>query len=107
MQDSLPQEWWQLAIGLGALLILAVVADWMKSRVLNKAVGKVAAETRIALDKSLFDKAVLSRLAPIVPALVVYYGIVPALGVTRAEAEAGLEPAYLILFWTAVQKRIR
>ena len=104
MEDSLPQEWWQLAIGLGALLILAVVADWMKSRVLNKAVGKVAAETRIALDKSLFDKAVLSRLAPIVPALVVYYGIVPALGVTRAEAEAGLEPGYLILFWTAVRR---
>ncbi len=104
MEDSLPQEWWQLAIGLGALLILAVVADWMKSRVLNKAVGKVAAETRIALDKSLFDKNVLSRLAPIVPALVVYYGIVPALGVTRAEAEAGLEPAYLILFWTAVRR---
>jgi miniconductance mechanosensitive channel len=34
----------------------------------------------------------------------VYYGIVPALGVTRAEAAAGLEPGYLILFWTAVRR---
>lgn len=104
MEESLPQEWWQLAIGLGALLVLAVVADWLKSRVLDKAIGRVASEAEIALDKSLFDKNVLGRLAPIVPALVVYYGIVPALGVTRAEAEAGLEPGYLILFWTAVRR---
>ena len=104
MEESLPQEWWQLAIGLGALLVLAVIADWLKSRVLNNAIGRVASEAEIALDKSLFDKNVLGRLAPIVPALVVYYGIVPALGVTRAEAEAGLEPGYLILFWTAVRR---
>ena len=104
MEDSLPQEWWQLAIGLGALLILAVIADWLKSRVINKAVGRVASEAEIAFDKSLFDKNVLGRLAPIVPALVVYYGIVPALGVTRSEVEAALEPAYLILFWTAVRR---
>ena len=104
MEESLPQEWWQLAIGLGALLILAVIADWMKSRVIAKAVGKVASETEIALEKSFFDKRVLSRLAPIVPALVVYYGIVPALGVTRSEAEAALEPGYLVLFWTAVRR---
>ena len=104
MEDSLPQEWWQLAIGLGALLILAVIADWLKSRVINKAVGRVTSEAEIAFDKSLFDKNVLGRLAPIVPALVVYYGIVPALGVTRSEVEAALEPAYLILFWTAVRR---
>ena len=104
MEDSLPQEWWQLAIGLGALLILAVIADWIKSRVISKAVGRVASEAEVAFDKSLFDKNVLGRLAPIVPALVVYYGIVPALGVTRSEVEAALEPGYLILFWTAVRR---
>lgn len=104
MEESFPQEWWQLAIGLGALLVLAVIADWMKSRVLSKALGRVASEAEIALDKSFFDKNVLGRLAPIIPALVVYYGIVPALGVTRAEAEAGLAPGYLILFWTAVRR---
>ena len=104
MEESFPQEWWQLAIGLGALLVLAVIADWMKSRVLSKALGRVASEAEIALDKSLFDKNVLGRLAPIIPALVVYYGIVPALGMTRAEAEAGLAPGYLILFWTAVRR---
>ncbi|MCY4645273.1 MAG: mechanosensitive ion channel family protein [Gammaproteobacteria bacterium] len=104
MEESFPQEWWQLAIGLGALVVLAVIADWMKSRVLSKALGRVASEAEIALDKSFFDKNVLGRLAPIIPALVVYYGIVPALGMTRAEAEAGLAPGYLILFWTAVRR---
>ena len=104
MEESISLNWWQLGIGLGVLAILAVVADWMKSRVLAKAVGKVAAETRISLDSGPFDKKVLARLAPIVPALVVYYGIVPALGVTRSEAAAGAEAQVLIIFWTVVRR---
>ena len=104
MEESISLNWWQLGIGLGVLAILAGVADWMKSRVLAKAVGKVAAETRISLDSGPFDKKVLARLAPIVPALVVYYGIVPALGVTRSEAAASAEAQVLILFWTVVRR---
>ena len=104
MQESISLNWWQLGIGLGVLAILAALADWMKSRVLAKAIGKVASETRIPLDSGPFDKRVLARLAPIVPALVVYYGIVPALGVTRSEATAGAEAQVLILFWTVVRR---
>ena len=73
-----------LGIGLAGLVVLAAVADWMKSRVIAKTLGRVASEARISLDDGPFDKMVLGRLAPIVPALVVYYGIVPALGVTRS-----------------------
>ena len=51
------------------------------------AFGRVASEARLSLDDGPLDKMVLARLAPIVPALVIYYGIVPALGVTGAEAE--------------------
>ncbi len=104
MEDSLLREWWHLAIGLGALLVLAVIADWLKSRVIARAVGTVASETQVPLDNRLLDQTVLRRLAPIVPALVVYYGIVPALGVTQSEAEAATEPAILILFWVAVRR---
>ena len=104
MIDSLPENWWHVAIGLGALLVLAVVADWLKSRVITKALGKVTAETPIPFDESLLDTRVLSRLAPIVPALVVHYGIIPALGVTPSEAEAAVQPSVLILFWTIVRR---
>jgi len=104
MEDSLPLNWWHLGIGLGALLVLAVLADWMKSRVIAKTFGRVASEARLSLDDGPLDKMVLARLAPIVPALVIYYGIVPALGVTGSEAEAGAEAAFLILFWTLVRR---
>ena len=104
MEESLPLNWWHLGIGLAALVVLAALADWMKSRVIAKTLGKVASEARISLDDGPFDKMVLGRLAPIVPALVVYYGIVPALGVTRSEAETGAEAEFLILFWTLVRR---
>ena len=104
MEESLPLNWWHLGIGLGALFVLAVLADWMKSRVIAKTFGRVASEARISLDDGPLDKMLLARLAPIVPALVVYYGIVPALGVTGSEAEAGEEAPYLIFFWTLVRR---
>ena len=104
MEESLPLNWWHLGIGLAGLVVLAAVADWMKSRVIAKTLGRVASEARISLDDGPFDKMVLGRLAPIVPALVVYYGIVPALGVTRSEAETGAEAEFLILFWTLVRR---
>ena len=104
IEQSLTFNWWHLGIGLGALVVLAIIADWMKSRIIAKTLGMVASGTQISLDQSPFDKTVLRRLAPIVPALVVYYGIVPALGVTRSEVEAGTEAQLLILFWTAVRR---
>ena len=104
MEESLSLNWWHMGIGLVALLVLAALADWMKSRVIAKTLGKVASEARISLDDGPFDKMVLARLAPIVPALVIYYGIVPALGVTRSEVEAGAEAELLILFWLLVRR---
>ena len=91
MEEFITLNWWHLGIGLGALAVLAIVADWMKSRVIAKTLGRVASEAQISLDDGPFNRMVLRRLAPIVPALVVYYGIVPALGVTRSEVQAGAE----------------
>ena len=45
-----------------------------------------------------------ARLAHVVPAAIVYYGVGPALGVTPAEAAAGSEPAALILAWTLARR---
>ena len=105
MENSLPSlNWWHLGIGTGALAVLALVADWVKSRVIAKTVGRVASEAHIAMDDGPLNQKVLLRLAPIVPALVVYYGIVPALGVTRTEVEAATEAQVLIFFWTAVRR---
>ena len=102
MEEAIPYNWWHLGIGLGALLVLAVLADWLKSRVIAKTFGKVASEARISLDESPFDTTVLRRLAPIVPALVVYYGIVPALGLVRTGAGAAAEAQLLMLASTVV-----
>ena len=105
MEESLTVNWWHLGIGLGALAVLALVADWLKSRVIAKALGRVASEAQVSLDQSPFDRTVLRRLAPIVPALVVYYGIGPALGVLRLDTEAtGTEAELLILFSTVVRR---
>lgn len=104
MEESIPFNWLHLGIGLGALAVLALVADWLKSRVIARTFGKVASEARISIDGGPLDRTVLLRLAPIVPALVVYYGIVPALGVTQSEAEAATEAQLLILFWTLVRR---
>ncbi|MCY4397973.1 MAG: mechanosensitive ion channel [Gemmatimonadetes bacterium] len=104
MEEAIPYNWWHLGIGLGALVVLAVLADWLKSRVIAKTFGKVASEARISLDESPFDTTVLRRLAPIVPALVVYYGIVPALGLMRTGIEAVAEAQLLMLASTAVRR---
>ncbi|MYB07544.1 MAG: mechanosensitive ion channel [Gemmatimonadetes bacterium] len=104
MEESVPLNWLHLGIGLGALAILALVADWLKSRLITRTVGRVASEAQIPLDDGPLNTTVLLRLAPIVPAIVVYYGIVPALGVTQSEVEAGTETQILIVFWTAVRR---
>ena len=104
MEEAIPYNWWHLGIGLGVLVVLAVLADWLKSRVIAKTFGKVASEARISLDESPFDTTVLRRLAPIVPALVVYYGIVPALGLMRLGPEAAAEAQLLMFASTAVRR---
>lgn len=104
MEESLPFNWLHLGIGLAVLVVMAAIADWKKSRILAETLGRVASEAQVPLDSGPFNMRVLGRLAPIVPALVVYYGIVPALGVTRAEVQAGTEPQALIVFWTLVRR---
>ena len=100
----LPENWLS---PLGALVVLAAaawIADWVTTRIVHGAIRRVAARTRSSWDDRVIERKVFARLAHVVPAAIVYYGIGPVLGVTAAEAAAGSEPAALIVAWTLARR---
>ena len=100
----LPDNWLNLAGGLVVLLAAAFLADWVTTRLVHGVIRRVAARTRSTWDNRVIERKVFARLAHIVPAVVVYYGIGPVLGVTPAEAAAGAEPDAVILAWTLARR---
>lgn len=89
----LPSGWPSIAVAVAALAVLAWIANWAASRLLTGAVRRVAARTRSTWDDRLIQRRVFARMAQVVPALVIYAGIRPALalaGVDMAGANAGL-----------------
>ena len=63
------------AVGVGLVLVAAWVADWVARRVLSAVVGRLVRRTTTGWDDALMRRRVFRRLAHLVPALVVYYGI--------------------------------
>ncbi len=63
------------AVGVGLVLVAAWVADWVARRVLSAVVGRLVRRTTTGWDDALMRRRVFHRLAHLVPALVVYYGI--------------------------------
>ncbi len=63
------------AVGVGLVLVVAWVADWVARRVLSAVVGRLVRRTTTGWDDALMRRRVFHRLAHLVPALVVYYGI--------------------------------
>ena len=63
------------AVGVGLVLVAAWVADWVARRVLSAVVGRLVRRTATGWDDALMRRRVFHRLAHLVPALVVYYGI--------------------------------
>ena len=100
----LPDNWLNPAGGLVVLLAAAFLADWVTTRLVHGVIRRVAARTRSTWDNRVIERKVFARLAHIVPAVVVYYGIGPVLGVTPAEAAAGAEPDAVILAWTLARR---
>ena len=100
---TLPPDWPELAIALGILAAGALLLDWIASRFLHRAFARVAARTRSQWDDRIAERKVLNRLAHVIPALVVYLGIGPALGMNEdvAAADPG---ALLAVAWTAVRR---
>jgi miniconductance mechanosensitive channel len=95
----------------GALVILVVVmglSNWITTRVIRGTVRRISARTKSTWDDRIIERNVFARLAHVVPAVLAYYGITLALGVTPADIAgadaATATPAGLILVATLVQR---
>ena len=98
-----PADWPNLLLWTGVLAAAALVADRIASGLLQRVFGRVAARTRSSWDDRVAERKVVQRLAHVVPALVVYLGIGPALGVTAAGVEDA--PGELLsLVWTFARR---
>ena len=98
MIQYLPPGWPQLAVPVVLLAVAAWLSQWAASRILHRVISGVTSRTRSTWDDRLVERKVFGRLAQVVPALVVYLGIGPALGVTEGMAEADPRDA-LVLAW--------
>lgn len=90
--------WLQTSVALGALLALAFMADWITRRVLLRLIGQAVAATPNKYDDALLGRGVISRLAHVVPALVVFLGIsyVPGLPDGLVTVVRNVANAYMI-----------
>ncbi len=100
---ALPPNWPNLLIGVGILAVAAWVADRIASGLLQRVFGRVAARTRSSWDDRIAERKVVQRLAHVVPALVVYLGIGPALGVAAAGV-ADAPGELLSIVWTFARR---
>ena len=119
MIPELPDNWPQIAMWLAILAAVAWIADRVASRFLHRLLARVTARTRSTWDDHIVGRKVIHRLAQVVPALVVFLGIGPALGLSAADVAdpalgvAGADaadpatdpvPASLLLVWTIVRR---
>lgn len=104
MIPQIPDNWPSLAVALATLAALALVAAWLASRVLHRLIGRVASRTRSTWDDRLSERGVFRRLAGVVPALVVYLGVGPALGFAGESAANGQPPDVLALLVTVARR---
>ena len=102
-QLAIPQNWPELLLRVAILAIAAWAAHRITSGTMRRAFGRVAARTRAIWDDRLADRKVIQRLAHVVPALLAYLAIGPALGVT--EATVATDPgAVVVVAWTVVRR---
>ena len=84
---------------LAALLLAAWLANWITRRVLLKVVARVAQASPLHWDDALMARGVLSRLAHVVPALIIGVGIlgIPDLPDTAVAVVHNVAVAYIYL----------
>jgi miniconductance mechanosensitive channel len=85
--------------GLTILLLVGIVADLVIKRVLTKLVRRAAKGTRGQWDDIIVERNAFGRLAQIVPALVIYFGVrlMPGLGEKLITVIGSLSLAYVAL----------
>jgi miniconductance mechanosensitive channel len=91
-----------LVVGSLALLLVAVVANFVAKRLLLVAVRAAVKRTRLKWDDALLDQNVFGRLAQIVPAIVIYTGIglVPDISDTVERVVRNGTSAYMVVVVT-------
>ncbi len=104
MAEFLLTGWATTAVWLGVLVAGAWLSNWIASRILHRLIGGFASRTRSTWDDRIVERRVFGRLAQVVPAVVVYLGIGPALGYSpSAVADTGSNEA-IALAWTALRR---
>ena len=108
---GLPDNWLSLIGGLLILVVVMGLSDWLTTRIIRGTVRRVAARTKSTWDDRITERKVFARIAHVVPAVLAYYGIGLALGVTPADIASAADPdavtttsAALILVATLVQR---
>ncbi len=86
-QFLLSADWPAMLLRVGILAVAALLADRIASGVMQRVFGRLAARTRSSWDDRIAERKVVQRLAHVVPALVVYLGIGPALGLAPGEVD--------------------
>jgi miniconductance mechanosensitive channel len=99
---------------IGALVVLVVImglADWLTTRMIRGTVRRVASRTKSTWDDRVIERKVFARLAHVVPAMLAYYSIGLALGVTAGDIASLADPSItaaaprpVILLATLVQR---
>jgi miniconductance mechanosensitive channel len=108
---GLPDTLLGLIGGLLILVLLMALSNWLTTRIIRATVRRLAARTKSTWDDRIIERKVFARLAHVVPAVLAYYGIGLALGVTPADIASAADPdataatsAGLILAATLVQR---
>jgi miniconductance mechanosensitive channel len=90
-----------VATGMTVVLILfATVAYRVTVRLGRGAIRRAASRTTATWDDRIIDRKVFARLAHIIPAVILYYGIGPAIGRSVAEVAAAGDAAALTALLT-------
>ncbi len=103
MIEALP-AWAVTALGLAALLLLALAADIIARRSLIRALHRITHNTRSEWDNALLEAGVFPRLAHLLPALVIYFGLQMIPGLTDTIVRLGINVtlAYILLMASLV-----
>jgi len=91
--------WLETAAHLLALVLVAALADLVTKRILLRLIRRAVQATTNKYDDALLGRGVISRLAHVVPALVVFYGIpfVPGLSEGAVSVVRNVANGYMIV----------
>jgi len=96
--DTLP-AWAVTALGVALLLLLAFTADIIAKRQLLNGLQRITRSTRSDWDDALVESGAFPRLAHLLPALVIYFGLqaVPGLSEPLVRLVTNIALAYMLL----------